>query len=208
MKLNTTTQLLDESPQWYAVHTRSNYEKRITADLAEAGLENYCPFIEQSSRRKDRKQTIHLPLFPGYLFVRISPSPELRRKVSFILGVVRILGSGTSIEAVPDEQVEAIRTLLATTRNCSACPLIREGTSIRVVHGPLRGLEGILTRYKNLTRIAVAIPMLSQSVTADVNIADVETLKDEQRVTTSRLDVPAAKRDSGFYREVRTGICT
>ena len=56
--------------QWYAVQTRSNFEKLVTRELSAKGIENYCPTLEELHQWADRKKAVHRPVFPGYVFAR------------------------------------------------------------------------------------------------------------------------------------------
>src|ERR1039457_2778092 len=108
------TQLEEMSVQacWYAIHTRSNFEQRVAGELGRKGFESYLPSYQETHQWRDRKKKVAVPLFPGYVFVRFVDSLELRMPVLHTTGVVRILGNGGMIEAVPDEQVEAVQGLL------------------------------------------------------------------------------------------------
>src|SRR4051812_22456452 len=78
--------------QWYAVQTRSNFEKRTSHELHCRGIDTFLPAITELRQWNDRKKTIEMPLFPGYLFVRLSESLDARWTVLKSAGVVRILG--------------------------------------------------------------------------------------------------------------------
>jgi hypothetical protein len=43
--------------------------------------------------------------------------------------------------------------------------------------GPLKNLEGLLVRVKNQTRLVVSITLLSQAVSTEVDVSDVEFLR-------------------------------
>lgn len=161
---------------WFALHTRSNFEQRIAAELVAKGFETYLPAYEELHQWKDRKKKVLVPLFPGYVFTRFEPSPEYRVRVAQTAGVVRILGRSGEVEPVPEAEIEAVRALLNAKVPCFAHPFLREGCRVRVKRGALRGLEGILVRFKNSTRIVVSVTLLSQSVAAEVAASDVELL--------------------------------
>jgi transcriptional antiterminator NusG len=161
--------------KWYAVHTRSNFEKRLATEFTQSGIESYCPTIEQLSRRRDRKKIVAAPLFPGYLFVQLSEDPQLRRKVSYANGVVSILGTGGEIEPVLDGELHAVRCLLSARIHCTVHPLIREGVAIRVVRGPFKGLEGTLIKVRERAHLAVSVQLIARSVTFEVDAWDVES---------------------------------
>jgi transcription antitermination factor NusG len=168
---------LPDNGRWYAVHTRSNFEKTTTAELATRAIENYLPLYEEIHEWKDRKRRVALPLFPGYVFARFLDEPGLRRKVLTAHGVVRILGLGGAIEPIPDEQIKAIQAVLSSGVAYFTYPLLCEGSHVRVVRGPLAGLEGSLARINKRARLVVSLPLLGQSVTAEVNTKDVEVVR-------------------------------
>lgn len=159
---------------WYAVNTRSNFEKKVAVELHHGGVESYCPVLRRASRRKDRKQEVDVPLFPGYLFVRLLDAPAARRKVLHTTGVVSILGSTGVMEPVPEAEIQGVRRLLDSAIDCAAHPLIREGAYVRVSRGPLKGFEGLLTEVRKRSRIAISVDLLGQSVSAEIDVRDVE----------------------------------
>jgi transcription antitermination factor NusG len=161
---------------WYAIHGRSNFEKRIAGELSEKGITSYLPAFEEVHQWKDRKRKVEMPLFPGYVFARFFDDPETRLRVLRTAGVVRILGRGGEIEAVPEKQIESVRTVLTSRIPCFAHPMLRVGSPVRVVRGPLRGLEGMLARSKRQARLVVSVPLLNQSVTVEMNASDVEPI--------------------------------
>ena len=160
--------------KWYALHTRSNFEKRIVTELSAKGIENFLPCYDEVHQWKDRKQKVSVPLFPGYVFSRLDESSGARLSVLRTAGVVRILGDSGGIEPVPDEQIEAIRILLRSKLPCLAYPFLREGCWVRVRRGPLAGVEGILVRAKGEARLVISVSMLSQSVAVEVDSCNVE----------------------------------
>jgi transcription termination/antitermination protein NusG len=162
--------------QWYAVRTRSNYERTVSSLLVEKSIEHFLPAFHEVHQWKDRKKLVEQPLFPGYLFTRIVDSREARISVLSIDGVVRILGNGARIESIPDEEIGAVRRLLDSNNGHQAHPLIREGAWVRVKRGPLKNLEGFLVRIKNETRLVLSITLLSQSVSTEIDVADVQFL--------------------------------
>jgi Transcription termination factor nusG len=57
-------------PHWYAAYTCANHEKRVAAELGVREVEHFLPLYSSIRRWKDRRVTLNLPLFPGYVFVR------------------------------------------------------------------------------------------------------------------------------------------
>src|SRR3984957_17304101 len=174
---------MSQNHEWYAVRARSNCETKIHSILAEKGIENYLPTFREVHQWKDRKKVVEQPLFPGYLFVRMANCRESRLSVLCSDGVVTILGTGETIVAITEEEIEAGRPLLTNIAGCQAHPLLQEGAWVRVKRGALKNMEGLLVRVKNQTRLGLSMTLLSQSVSTEVDASDVEYV---QSVTTSR----------------------
>jgi transcription antitermination factor NusG len=163
-------------PRWYAVHTRSHFESRIASQLSAVGIENYLPSVEEIHQWKDRKRTVNIPLFPGYLFARISPIPENRLQILQTAGVAGIVSTGGNIESVADTEIEAIRTALSARLRYQPHPFLRMGDWVRVKKGALKEVEGYLLRHKNQMRLVISVSILGQSISVELDTRDVERI--------------------------------
>jgi len=177
---------------WYALRTRSNFERNVAAELGDKGVENYLPSYEEVHQWKDRKKAVQVPLFPGYVFARFPNCSQARVTVLQTRGVSRILGVAQAIEPIPDDEIEAVRHLLSVRVSCCGHPYLREGDRVRVRKGPLRGLEGILVRIKNRARLVVSVNLIMQSVAAEVEIGHVEPIPSSgsDRIRTQAPCIP------------------
>ena len=160
--------------QWYAVQTRSNFENRIAHDLRGKGIEAYLPALTEERQWKDRKKTVEMPLFRGYLFVRLTDSLEARWKVLTSSGVVRIVGRGREAEPVPDPEIESIQRLIQTGAPLAPHVYLREGLKVRVRSGALAGVEGMFLRTRTAARLVISIELLSQSLVTEIDADNVE----------------------------------
>ena len=141
-------------------------------------MEHFLPAAQEQHRWKDRTKTIEVPVFPGYVFVRIPDSGEHRLRVLQTDGAIRILGhGGNSIEAIPDSEVESVRLLVASGLHIFGHPFLREGARVRVRSGVLRDVEGVLARFKNRTRLVLSVNQLAQSIAVEIDITDVEEVR-------------------------------
>jgi len=165
---------------WYAVHTRSRFEKRVAADAAAKQIGAYLPLARSVRRWKDRMKVVELPVFSCYVFLRFTDCEETRLSVLRTAGVLRILGDSRGPEPIPDEQIEAVRRIVAG-RPFAVHPLLREGAPVRVIRGPLKGVEGLFVRSKSAGRLVVSLPLLSQSISAEIDADDIEPLQQNAR---------------------------
>ncbi|MFQ5741596.1 MAG: UpxY family transcription antiterminator [Acidobacteriota bacterium] len=153
--------------RWYALYTRPRHEKAVAEQLARRQVEAFLPLREVLSRWKDRRKLVHLPLFPGYVFVRTALARK--REVVSADGVVCMVSFHGTPAPIPDEQVEGVREICLTKLPCDPYPYLTEGRWVRVVRGPLAGLTGILVRKKGKHRLVISIDILQQSVSVEID---------------------------------------
>jgi transcription antitermination factor NusG len=164
----------DPAPAWYAAYTCANHEKKVAGQLAERDVEHYLPTFEAVRRWSDRSMRIQQPLFPGYVFVRLSLRERLR--VLQVPSVVRLVGFNGSPAPLPDREIETLRRSLIAELGTSPHPYLKEGTKVRIVRGPLEGAEGILIRKKNIFRVVISIDLILRAASVEVDIADVQRI--------------------------------
>ena len=163
----------DRSP-WFGVRTKSNFEKVAASVLQAKGLEAYVPLYRSRRRWSDRIVTMDLPLFPGYLFCRFDW--RHRMPVMTAPGVVSIIGFGDDPEPIPDDEIEAVRRVLASGQASEPHLFLREGQRVRVNYGPLEGIEGILLKKKSNWRLVISVNLLQRSLAVEVDRDWVTTL--------------------------------
>lgn len=151
---------------WYAVYTRSRQERVVKDQLDGKAIENFLPTYEKISQWKDRRKAIQWPLFPGYLFVRISPWERL--EVLKTHGTVCIVSNGTQLLPIPDKQIEDIRNFIEKGLKVDPYPYLRVGHRVRIKEGPLRDIEGILVRKKNKSLLVVTVELIQRSVSVEL----------------------------------------
>jgi transcription antitermination factor NusG len=150
---------------WFAIWTRSRHEQVVRDQLERKGVEAFLPTIPKWSRWKDRKKKIDWPLFPGYCFARFDSRERL--PILKCTGVVNIVSFDGEIAPIPDQEIDGIKRLVT-------CPLIREGMMAEVVHGPLKGVVGRLVRKGSHARLVLAVDLIGQAVSVEVDAADVK----------------------------------
>jgi len=161
---------------WYATYTSAQHERRVANHLAGRCVEHFLPTYPSVRRWKDRKKVLDLPLFPGYIFVRIDLKDRLR--VLEIPGVVRLVGFNGLPTALPDEEVNRLGSAL---EHAGALirphPYLVAGRRVRIKSGPLAGIEGILLRRKGNFRFVISIEMIQRSVAVEMAEVDLEPLR-------------------------------
>lgn len=154
---------------WFALQVRSQRENYVADQLRAKGYQLFLPLYTCRKRWSDRIKNLQLPLFPGYLFCRFDPYDRLPiLKTPWLL---RIVGFNHIPTPVDDEEIDSVRTLVASGAAAQPWPFASVGERVRIESGPLRGVTGILSRIKGNHKLIVSITLLQRSVAVEVDSA-------------------------------------
>lgn len=165
-----------EDTRWFAVWTRSRQEKVAASTLGRLGISYFLPLSSETRQWSDRKQNVELPLFPGYLFVRIPKLSEFQVRVLKVPGIVGFIGNRSGPQTIPEEEIESIRTVVNLGMSCGPCQPLHVGDRVRVVRGLLTGVEGNLVRFGSQSKLLISVGIIRQSIAVSVNMSDVQLL--------------------------------
>jgi transcription antitermination factor NusG len=168
------TYIRREEPCWYAVSTRSRQEKVAAMTLGSLGIVHFLPLLDETRKWSDRKKVISVPLFPGYLFVHIPRTVESRLTVQKVPGVVNFVGNHNGPLAIPVSELDSVRIILSRGSGCSPHPFLLAGARVRIVGGPLVGIEGTFIRHGGQSKLVISVEMIQRSVSVNVAASDVE----------------------------------
>jgi transcription antitermination factor NusG len=163
------------TPLWYAVRVRSNFERTVGTILDHKGVEQFVPTFKARRVWADRVKTLDVPLFPGYVFCRIPL--DARNAVVTTAGVVGLVSCGREPIPVSQTEIDAIRRVTENSASAEPWPFLRVGQTVRINHGSLSGIEGILVRVKNSWRLVVSVTLLERSVAVELDSACVSPVQ-------------------------------
>jgi len=160
---------------WYAGCTAARHEKRVAEHLEQRGVEHFLPLYETIHRWNNGRHRVQLPLFPGYLFVRIALRDRLR--VLEVPGFVRLVGFSGLPCPLPEADISKMRDALKTGVLAEPYPYLTAGTRVEIRSGPLQGMTGILLRRQNKHRIVISVDLIMRSMVVEVEAGDVVPLR-------------------------------
>lgn len=154
---------MDNLLRWYAVYTRSRYEKKSAFLLNEQGIEAYVPLRRVIRQWSDRRKLVFEPVIHSYVFVKANKM--LYEKVLGIEGVVRYIYFGGKPAPIPDRQIETMKTVVGTDLEIECTPdCLKPGMHVIVTEGPLAGMEGELVQFRGKQKVAVRIQAIQQVI--------------------------------------------
>lgn len=161
-----------EELRWFVCHTKPRCEKKFAALLLAEKIEHYLPTTESVKRYGKRTRSYIKPLFPGYVFAQIILGNKPRIYQQDLLA--RTIAVGNEIKFL--SQMADVRALLASGLNLNVHPTIERGTRVKVISGPLWGLEGVVDDPLNPKGIIVAIDVLQQGLHVCIGADCLESL--------------------------------
>jgi transcription antitermination factor NusG len=162
-----STQFAGARYPWFALQVRMRHEAGVADHLQGKGYEWFLPLYKSRRRWSDRVKEVDSPLFPGYLFCRFNPHDRL--PILKTPGVTHIVGYNHVPVPVDEQEIQAIRRLVASGVPNFPCAYLEVGSKVRIEAGALRGLEGILMDLKGKRRLVLSITLLQRSVAVEID---------------------------------------
>jgi len=125
-------------------------------------------------RWSDRRKLVELPLFPGYVFVRLVPTASNKVSVLRLNGVLEFVGANGNGTANEDSEIESVRSILSSDVPISHIGYLRIGQRVRIRGGSLDGGEGTLAECGR--RLVVSINAIQRSLAVTLDGFAVEPL--------------------------------
>lgn len=191
-------QLHAQQPRWYVLFVRSNQEKRVADALRGRDVEHFLPCYKSVRQWKDRRVTLEVPLFPGYVFLRL-PLVD-RAKALTVSNVVSIVGTRNEPSAISDEEIAWIKLGIEHGK-AEPYPYLKLGQRVVVTEGVMCGMEGILVRKRNNTRVVVSLDSIMRAFVVEVDASSVRPLAARNRVITHEETAPSGIATCGPGRQ-------
>lgn len=151
--------------RWYAVCCKPRQEAVAEENLLRQGFHVHLPRIRIRQRRRGQWIDAVEVLFPRYIFIRIDPARRSTATIRSTRGVVGLVRFGGQPAVVPDAVMDALRQRedAASGLHEDKRPLFSEGEAIKLVDGPLAGMEGVFTQKDGDKRVIVLLELLGKA---------------------------------------------
>jgi len=160
---------------WYAVYVRSRHEKSVYSALLDKGIDASLPMMTVVRKWSDRKKKMQIPLFRGYVFVKIDVNID-NLNVLQTAGVVKFIGIRNKPSRIPDEQIHWMHMMMAESATVRAEKEIPVGQRVRVMIGPFKGIKGVVRRVGSRSRLVVLIESIMQAISIDIKPEHLEKI--------------------------------
>jgi transcription antitermination factor NusG len=168
------TLLDDDAPRgdrrWWAVYTKSRQEKSLARQLLSLEVPFYLPLVPKVSLIGGRRVKSQLPLFGSYLFLHATDDQRLATLSTKRVAYLFEAPDAGSIA----RDLRSVRALIASGVPLTVEGRLVAGQRVRVKHGSLMGVEGLIVARRGEDRLLVSIDFLQQGVSILISDFQVE----------------------------------
>ncbi len=153
---------------WYAIYVRSMHEKSVHTELQQKCIESSLPPMTVVRQWSDRRKKVEVPLFRGYVFVRIDISKE-KFDVLQTDGVVKFVTFNNVTVPIPEDQMYWLQQMINSDLLLSQEQDFPIGAEVNVMFGPLKGLKGRVKQKNSKSRLVVWFDAIMQGVSVEID---------------------------------------
>lgn len=151
---------------WFALQVRVRAEAMVAEMLRGRNYECLLPTYSERRTYPHRTRTVEVALFPGYVFCRFDPNRRL--PVLSTPGVHHIVSCGKAPQALEKAEIESLEKVVQSGALTKPWPYLQVGHRVRIAHGSLKGVDGLLIQERGEDRLIVSIHLLQRSVSVEL----------------------------------------
>ncbi len=165
----------DPEPRWYILYIKSRSEKKVMERMQKRNFTAFLPLIKTMRQWSDRKKQVQVPLFNGYMFIKVDPTQFA--SIRMIHGVVNFVQQEKKHAIISEEKVLSIKQFIETGLPMEASSdNFAAGERVKINFGPLIDCEGELINIKNEKQFIVRLEMINQVLIVNVPASYLEKI--------------------------------
>lgn len=157
---------------WLVCHTKPRCEKKFAALMAAEKFEHYLALVQSVRRYAQQTKKFSKPLFPGYVFACVPA--ELKARIyqqDLLARAITVTDEAKFLRQLAD-----VKAIVASGFELSVLPLLTKGRRVKVVGGPLHGLEGFVDDPSNPRGIVLSVDVLQQGLLVKMPVENLQIL--------------------------------
>ena len=159
---------------WFVLHVKPRTEKKAATFLRKFGCFCHLPLYLKITKEQRRKVRHELPLFPGYVFTKLTPNDRLEMlRTNLVVNAIYV--------SRPREMIHQLRQIAHAARGLPEMHpvkhLFKEGDLVRVKYGPFHGIEGYVKRDGPRTTLCMNVDILGTSAEMEISPSNLEKVE-------------------------------
>ncbi len=173
----------DDSRQWYAIHTYSGYEEKVSesikqrinaVDMADKIFDCIVPKEKQIQIKNGKRKVIDAKIFQGYVLVEMKLTDETWYIIRNTPGVTGFVGADTTPTPVSESEMRKIKKRMGVEEPKHQIDL-SEGEVVSIVDGPFKGFDGSVAEIDAVKgKIKVMVSMFGRDTSVELDALQVK----------------------------------
>lgn len=157
-----TDSIQPEERKWYVAYVRLFHERKTAEKLAAMGIESFVPVREEIHQWSQRKKKVMRVLIPQMIFIHATPKERLEALTLASISHYMVLRSEHTPAVIPDRQMQQFMFMVDYSEESIEMynSSLQPGQSIKVIKGPLAGMEGELMEIEGKSKVIVRLDLL------------------------------------------------
>ena len=137
--------------EWYLVYCKSRQETSARANLERQGYDAYLPMI------RGKKKCLE-PMFPRYLFVRLTRGVDNWAPIRSTIGVSHLIKFGSELVKIPNDLINALLSAEGEQGFFEPQQVkLKVGDKTRITEGIMEGYEGVILARTGKERVRLLL---------------------------------------------------
>ncbi len=161
---------------WYLIYAKPNQEVVAQQQLEQQGYTTYLPMIMNTKRRNGRRRYVEEPFFPRYLFIHLDQINDNWSPIRSTMGVSSLVRFGMQPVSVNDDIIELIKQRENPEGLHEVEDSLSKGDSVRVLDGPMMGLEGVFIAKTGEQRVILLLDLMGKTTRVQIDVDAIEVV--------------------------------
>jgi transcriptional antiterminator RfaH len=155
---------------WHLIFTKPQQEKVALDNLTRQNYQCYLPLINKEKILRGKKILTKEPMFPRYLFVRLSRDGQQNwSPIRSSKGVSHLVNFGGLAASLDDEMMDNLQQKID---KALVVKVFSIGDKVEILKGPFKGMEAIFNTYKGEERAMLFLNFMAKNLTAKFDLSD------------------------------------
>ena len=155
---------------WHLIYTKPQQEKVALDNLTRQNYQCYLPLINKEKILQGKKILSKEPMFPRYLFVRLSHDGQQNwSPIRSSKGVSHLVNFGGLAASLDDETMDNLQQKID---KAIVVKVFSIGDKVEILKGPFKGMEAIFNNYKAEERAMLFLNFMAKNLTAKFDLRD------------------------------------
>ena len=173
----------DDSRQWYAIHTYSGYEEKVSesikqrinaVDMADKIFDCIVPKEKQIQIKNGKRKVIEAKIFQGYALVEMKLTDETWFIVRNTPGVTGFVGTTTQPTPVSEQEITKIKKRMGVEDPKHQIDF-SVGEVVNITDGPFKGFDGAVSEIDTAKgKLKVMVSMFGRDTPVELDALQVK----------------------------------